>query len=268
MSNALLGSPKSDIEAQPHSLRLANDVKRGYSTTPTAHVRDLISDGIKPHGVAIYFAIADRMMTAKGEFFRSNKGLSDDTGISVSCVKKWLRVLRQKGYLTVWYNNGNRRMRVSTGVRVGTPRNTEGYPQVATDKENNIKKTTQQKFVCVFSDSHKELLGGQLDRLVSKYGEIQVRDGLRAWDATDQSRVDNPVGWITDAIKHHYPTRPAKPAKFPESLIEQEKIIAEYVALSVENAHRVSDLYAEYETKNGYKGGTAGIAHKIYRGKI
>ena len=38
--------------------------------------------------------------------------------------------------------------------------------------------------------------------------------------------------------------------------------------LSPENAKRVEDLHTEYETQNGYKGGTAGIAHKIYGGKI
>ena len=124
--------------------------------------------------------------------------------------------------------------------------------------------------MCVFLESFRELLGGQLDRLVSQYGKDAVRHGLEAWKATDQSRVDNTIGWITDAIKHRYPVRPAKPAKFSESLIDQEKIIKEYAGQSPENAKTVKDLYDDFEAKNGYTGSTitTRIAHKIYKGKI
>ena len=266
-SNALLESPYSDIEVKSHSLRLTNDVKRYYSTTPTAHIRDLQADGVSASAQRVYIAIADRQTKKLGECFRSNAAIGEELGLHKNSVSRAIAQLKAKNYITVWYVNGGRRMRVLTLVSRGVRAESEGRkPQRVPDKENNIKKTTQP--ACAFSDSHKELLGGQLERLVSKYGEIQVRDGLRAWDATDQSRVGNTIGWITDAIKHRYPTRPAKPAKFPESIIEQENIIATYAGLSPENAKRVEGLYVEYETKNGYKGGTAGIAHKIYRGKI
>ena len=269
MSNALLASDEDHIEVDAPSLCLADDMKT-YSKTPKTVLRQLRAEGLPYCACLVYWAIADRQRYAAGEYFRSNKDLADEVQMSVASVKNGIRLLIAKGYLKRWYINGGRRMRVICKGQAVSPEGLITKPPRANDsppyKDNDIKITTTE--VCAFLDSHRELLGGQLDRLVSKYGEIQVRDGLRAWDATAQSRVGNPVGWITDAIKHHYPTRPAKPAKFPESIIEQEKIIAEYVALSVENAHRVSDLYAEYETKNGYKGGTAGIAHKIYGGKI
>ena len=268
-SNALLEPPKSYNEDSPSSLRLTNDVKT-YSKTPKTVLRQLRAEGLPYCACLVYWAIADRQRYAAGEYFRSNKDLADEVQMSVASVKNGIRLLIAKGYLKRWYINGGRRMRVICKGQAVSPEGLITKPPRANDsppyKDNDIKITTTE--VCAFLDSHRELLGGQLDRLVSKYGEIQVRDGLRAWDATDQSRVGNTIGWITDAIKHRYPTRPAKPAKFPESIIEQENIIATYAGLSPENAKRVEGMYAAYETQNGYKGGTAGIAHKIYKGKI
>ena len=94
--NALLAKTSSDPQTNPdshsvHLLRLAGDENvSNYSTTPTAHVRDLVAAGIKPAGLAVYFAIADRQMTAKGEYFRSNQMLADETGLSLKWVKKQL----------------------------------------------------------------------------------------------------------------------------------------------------------------------------------
>ena len=269
MSNALLESPKSDTEAQPHSLRLTNDVKT-YSKTPKTVLRQLRAEGLPFCACFVYWAIADRQRYAAGEYFRSNKDLADEVQLSVSSVKNGIRLLIAKGYLTRWYVNGGRRMRVickgqsldPVGLMTRPPRVNDSPPY----KDNDIKITTTG--ACVFSDSDKETLGGRLEGLVTEFGEDAVQHGLKAWNATDQSRVRNHIGWITDAIKHRYPVSPAKPPKFPDSLIEQEKIIATYAGLSPENAKRVEGLYVEYETKNGYKGGTAGIAHKIYKGKI
>jgi len=115
--NALLAKTDSNTQTVPDchsdSLRLATDDNvSGYSTTPTAHVRDLVAAGIKPAGCMVYFAIADRMMTSKGEYFRSNEKLAEETGYSLKWVKKQLRELKKLGYIQVWYVKGGRRMRV------------------------------------------------------------------------------------------------------------------------------------------------------------
>ena len=260
-SNALLASPENHIETSSHSLRLADDMKRGYSTTPTAHIRDLASDGIKPHGLAVYFAIADRQMTAKGEFFKSNKGLADDTGLSVSCVKKWLRILKQKGYLSVWYNNGNRRMRVSTGVLVGTPTKPQGYPQVSTDKENNIKKTTQPN-VCVFSEKHLSLFGARfLDGLVSSHGSDRVMSGLQVYDQQPVGTVRNLKAWLTDACKIGYEPSKKTAGKFTQCPFEQTKIVKTFIEENPDKDGTIQGMISE-----GLSEGR--IAYKIWLGKL
>jgi len=271
-SNALLVSNENNTTHSSSSLRLTNDVKRYYSTTPTAHIRDLQADGVSASAQRVYIAIADRQTKQFGECFRSNAAIGEELGLHKNTVSRAIAQLKAKNYLSVWYVNGGRRMRVLTLVRRGVSAGSEGgKPQRVPDKENNIKKTTQQeKTVCAFLESFRELLGGQLDRLVSQYGENAVRHGLEAWKLTDQSRVDNSIGWITDAIKHRYPARPAKPAKFSQSIIDQEKIIYEYAGKSPENAKKVKTLYDDFEAKNGYTGSTitTSIAHKIYKGKI
>ena len=269
-SNALLASDQDNTTHSSSSLRLTNDVKRYYSTTPTAHMRDLQADGVSASAQRVYIAISDRQTKELGECFRSNAGLGEELGLHKNTVSRAIAQLKAKKYLSVWYINGGRRMRVLTLVRRGVSSGSEGgKPQRVPDKENNIKKTTQQ-FECVFLESFRELLGGQLDRLVSQNGKDAVRQGLQAWKLTDQSRVDNPIGWITDAIKHRYPARPAKPAKFSQSLIDQDNIIKEYAGKSPENAKKVKALYDDFEAKNGYTCSTitTRIAHKIYKGKI
>ena len=271
MSNALLESPKSYTKAKPHSLRLTNDVKT-YSKTPKTVLRQLRAEGLPYCACLVYWAIADRQRYAAGEYFRSNKDLADEVQMSVASVKNGIRLLIAKGYLKRWYINGGRRMRVICKGQAVSPEGLITKPPRANDsppyKDNDIKITTTE--VCAFLDSHRELLGGQLERLVSQYGENAVRHGLEAWKATDQSRVDNSIGWITNAIKHRYPARPAKPAKFSHSLIDQENIIKEYAGKSQENAKKVKALYDDFEAKNGYTGSTitTRIAHKIYKGKI
>ena len=272
LSNALLASSKSDIQDSQSSLRLTTDVKT-YSKTPKTVLRQLRAEGLPPCACFVYWAIADRQRHAKGEYFRSNKDLADEVQLSVSSVQNAIRLLIDAGYLSKWFNkNGGRRMQIKCkGVQPLAPQSpttsTPPSSQLDPYKDNKIKITTST--ACVFSDSDKALLGGQLDKLVTKYGEDSVRVGLDAWKATDQSRVDNTIGWITDAIKYRYPARPAKAAKFPESVLEQEKIVEDYAGLSPENANSVNELLAEFETKNGYKGGTSSIAAKIFnKGKL
>ena len=223
--NALLAKTDSNTQTVPDchsdSLRLAiDDNVSGYSTTPTAHVRDLVAAGIKPAGCLVYFAIADRQMRAKGEYFRSNEKLAEETGYSLKWVKKQLRELKKLGYIQVWYVKGGRRMRVlSTPHEVYSvphPRGTQ-YP---TDKENNIKKTTQPK-VCVSFSSFEErkdkgIWGGALERLATTHGEEAVMRGLSVYDSYDPKKIDNPVAFLSKAITQNW-----KPAKAKKKKTEQ-----------------------------------------------
>ena len=264
MSHAVLASNTGDPEVERSSLRLADDMKRGYSTTPTAHVRDLVADGIKGNGLAVYFAIADRQVSNKGEYFRSNESLAEETGISKGNVQKWLSILRKKHYLSVWYINGGRRMRVLTGVPRGTPTDTEGYSQGDPYKENNTKKTTQQCGVSFLSEKHRVPFGeGSINRLVVSFGLRRVQKGLLAWDAEDHDKIRNPLGWLTRAIKDEYEPRKATRVgqAFPENVFDHDKIIREYVDQSEANANKVHALVSEGVVQSR-------VAYKIWSSKI
>jgi len=262
-SNAVLASHSGDTSTQPSSLCFASDV-RAYSTTPTAHVRDLVADGIKPYGLAVYFAIADRQRSAKGEYFRSNESLAEETGTSKSNVQKWLSILKKKNYITVWYINGGRRMRVLTGVLRGTPTDTEGYSQKDPYKENNIKKTTQQ--CCVFSklsEKHRALFGEKfINTLADTYGELRVKRGLLAFDA-DIDNIRTPLAWLTCAIERDF--EPRKAARvgqtFTENTFEHYRIVKEFKLKSSENVEIVKRL-----EKEGFE--EARIAYRIWEGTI
>jgi biotin operon repressor len=274
-SNAVLAPDTSDTTAQPSSLRLASDV-RGYSTTPTAHVRDLVADGIKGNGLAVYFAIADRQVydkvtKAKGEYFRSNESLAEEAGVSKSNVRKWIAILKKNGYISVWFKNGGRRMRVctkvcSTGSRGVTPTEQGGDSQGTPYKENNIKKTTQQKMrgVSFLTEKHRVLFGeGSINKLVADFGEAKVQSGLLAFDAEDASKIRNPNGWLNDAIKYGYEPRTAtaKAERFTEDTFEHHRIIRDYSQMSEANAATVEKLI-----KQGKDEGI--IAYKISSNKL
>ena len=214
----------------------------------------------------MYFAIADRQATAEGEYFRSNERLAEETGASVRTVQSWISKLRKKRYISVWYVNAGRRMRVHTRVRpVAPPHATHRTPpcdQSHPYKENNIKKTTQQ--LCVsFSDKHRALFGEKaLSKLVAAFNVERVERGLLAWDANPTS-VSNPVGWLNRAIRDGWEPRTAKKTsdKFTESLIDHQKIIRDYEAKSKANCDTVAGLMHE-----GLAIGR--IAHRIWVGKI
>jgi len=270
MSNVILAQNTGDTQNKPSSLRLADDV-RAYSTTPTAHVRDLVADGITGNGLAVYFAIADRQRSAKGEYFRSNASLAEEAGISKSNVRKWIGILKKNGYISVWFKNGGRRMRVctkvcSTGSRGVTPTEQGGDSQGTPYKENNIKKTTQQKMcgVSFLTEKHRVLFGeGSINKLVADFGEDKVRGGLLAFDAEDASKIRNPNGWLNDAIKYGYEPRTAtaKAEKFTESAFDHHRIIRDYSQISQANAATVEKLI-----KQGKDEGM--IAYKIWKSKI
>jgi len=231
--NALLVKTDSNTQTVPDchsdSLRLAiDDNVSGYSTTPTAHVRDLVAAGIKPAGCMVYFAIADRMMKPNREYFRSNEKLAEEVGGSVGWVKKQLRELKKLGYIQVWYVNGGRRMRVLTAPSGGTLSvppgvhsvDPQGYTQCTTEKVNNTKKTTQPK-VCVSFSSFEEredgdLWGGALERLAATHGEEAVMRGLSVYDSYDPKKIDNPVAFLSKAITQNW-----KPAKAKKKKTEQ-----------------------------------------------
>ena len=265
-SNAVLEQDTGHIEAQPNSLRIAGDVNRGYSKCPTAHVRDLVADGIKPYGLAVYFAIADRQATANGEYFRSNERLAEEAGISKSNTKKWVAKLKKCGYLSIWYVNGGRRMRVLTGVRGGTHRSTGGYSQEAPYKETNIKKPTQQLCASLehLSDKNRALFGdGSLSKLVAAFGLERVERGILAWDTGDTSSIRNPIGWLTKAVTEGWTTRKNKRVseKFTESDYDHRKIIRDYIEETPLKRDTVAALMRE-----GLAIGR--IAHRIWVGKI
>lgn len=266
-SNALLESNTGHTAPQPNSLRLANDVKRGYSKCPTAHVRDLVADGITGNGLAVYFAIADRQTKRDGEYFRSNERLAEETGVSVRTVQTWVSKLKKSGYLSIWYVNGGRRMRVLTRVRAVAPqdattrtsRRDESHPY----KVNNIKKTTQQ--LCAsFSQEYRVLFGdGVLGELVDTFGIEKVERGLSAWGVGERSKIRNPIGWLSKAIREGWEPKQdrAVASKFTESPFDHQKIVNEYAAKSKANKDTVSTLMGE-----GLAIGR--IAHRIWVGKI
>ena len=267
--DAILESNKSNTATKPHSLLLATDV-RAFSTVPTAHVRDLVADGITGNGLAVYFAIADRQVNKSGEYFRSNESLAEETGLKVRTVQSWISKLRKKQYLSVWYINGGRRMRISTKVQAVAPQHatscTPPCTQLHPYKENNIKKTTQQQKVCVssFSDESKSLFGeGTLRKLVASFDLERVERGLQAYEAQDKSSIRNPIAWLTRAIRDGWQPKQvlAKGGKFTESAIDHLNIIESYQLASLENADTVKHYKAQGLDDMR-------LAFKIYKGKI
>ena len=198
--------PQTEPDSDLHNLRLADDVKRGYCKCPTAHAKDMRTDGLSATSIMIYIAIANVQRHENGEFFRSNSALAKDLQIHKKTVSRCISELRNKGYLSIWFVNGGRRMRVSTRVRRGVRSSAEGGTQQRVpDKENNRKKTTQP--MCVFSSSllgdreDRALWEGSIERLAATYGEEAVIRGLSVYDSRDPKTIDNPIGFLTKAIK-------------------------------------------------------------------
>ena len=240
---------------------------RGFSTTPTAHVRDLVAAGIKPAGCMVYFAIADRQVKKDGYYCRSNEKLAEECGVSVSHLGKCLSDLRKNGFIVSWYVNGNRRMRALTKVsQVSTQSITgdRGGTHIRVPyKENTTKKTLQQCDEILFILGRRDgvLWGGSLERLVATHGLDAVRRGLAVYDSYDPKTIDNPIGFLTDAIKQKWLPPKKKPKKFTECPLEHEKIIQAYIAGNEEHATFVKHLRHKGQADSL-------IACKIFRGKI
>lgn len=272
--NALLvqtidNSKPSDEGSDMPSLSLSTDVKGHFSTTPTAHVRDLVAAGIKPAGCMVYFAIADRCIPPRREYFRSNEKLAEECGGSIGWVKKQIKILKDLGYLSVWYVDGGRRMRIHKAPTRGTLSvppgvhsvDHQGYTQCTTDKRNNINKTTIQQCVDSLGRQEGVLWGGSLARLVTTHGLDAVRRGLAVYDSYDPKEIDNPIGFLTNAIKQKWLPRKQKPKKFTECPLEHEKIIQAYTAGNEDHTKIVADLRAKGQ-------GDGLVACKIFKGKI
>ena len=165
--------------------------------------------------------------------------------------------------------NGGRRIRALTRVRTIAPKGATTRTQPCEPshpyKENNIKKTTQQMCgVSFLTEKHRVLFGeGSINKLVAEFGEDKVRSGLLAFDAEDQAKIRNPIGWLTRAIKDGYEPRTAtaKSEKFTESAFDHHRIIRDYSEMSEANAATVEKLI-----KQGKDEGI--IAFKIWSNKL
>ena len=274
--DALLVKNNDNTQDNEPSLRLADDVKRGYSTTPIAHLRDMQNDGVSATAQRVYIAIAQRQLTARGECFRSNTGLGDELGLHRNTISRAIQELKSKNYLSVWFINGNRRMRVSTlAGRVSPPagRGVNATVEGVTHreipyKENNIKKTQQTQSLS-FSSEHIERFGlGFLEGLVTAHDSDRVMGSLQAYDKADKTKIRNSKAWLTDACKREYkPSNSQKPKRFPECTLEHEKIIKAYKSKSKDNADEIFRLFSEIERKHGYldSGEVSKVAHKLWR---
>jgi len=266
--DALLVKNNNNIRNNEPSLRLADDVKRGYSTTPIAHLRDMQEDGVSATAQRVYIAIAQRQLTAKGECFRSNAGLGEELGLHRVTVSKAIKELKRKNYLKVWFINGGRRLRVLVEGLRGVSRTAKGGKSSGyTYKENNIKKETTTPLS--FSSSHIERFGlGFLEGLASAHGLDKVMGSLQAYDKADKTKIRNSKAWVTDATKKGYkPSNSEKPKRFPECTLEHDKIIRGYQSKSKDNADEILKLFSRIEQKHGYldSGEVSKIAHRIWK---
>ena len=263
-SNVVLASDEGHNEVDAPSLCLAGDMKT-YSKTPKTVLRQLRAEGLPYCACLVYWAIADRQRYAAGEYFRSNKDLADEVQMSVASVKNGIRLLIDKGYLTRWFINGGRRMRVICKGQAVSPEGLITKPPRANDsppyKDNNIKKTTQPKKVCVFSQKHLSLFGERvIENLVASYDSDRVMRGLQVFDQQKDGIVRNNVAWLTKAIKDDY--EPSDKAdRFPECPFSQTKIIDSYLAENPDKSVTIRDMI-----EKGLSEGR--IAYKIWAGKI
>ena len=269
--DAVLVKNNDNTQDNEPSLRMA-DTPITYSTNPHTVVRQLRADCLGGLAIGVYIAIADRQMSIRGDFFRSNQALADELKVCKSSIVKTIRELIKSGYLRRWYINGNRRMRVVVkGYENTTPRVRE-YPTQSTrvlpDKENNIKKTQQTQSLS-FSSEHIERFGlGFLEGLVAAHDSDRVMGSLQAYDKADKTKIRNSKAWLTDACKREYkPSNSQKPKRFPECTLEHEKIIKAYKSKSKDNADEIFRLFSEIERKHGYldSGEVSKIAHKLWR---
>ncbi len=211
----------------------------------------------------VYGHIADRQWNKDGQCWQSNTAIGKDLGYCASSVSRSINRLKRAGYLSVWWSETGRRMRV---MPMGLGAHAQGgRSPLLTDKENNIKKTTQT--VCVsslpnFSKEHRALFGeGHISKLVATFGVPRVERGLLAWEATDKETIRNPIAWLTRAVKDDYEPRTAHRVgrAFPQSSFDHDEIIKKYIQKNGKD--KCLELSARGLPRNR-------IAYKIWIGKI
>lgn len=274
--DALLVKDDNNTQDNEPSLRISDDVKRGYSKTPTAHLRDMQSDGISATAQRVYIAISQRQKGGRGECFRSNAGLGDELGLHKNTVSRAIQELKANDYLSVWFVYGNRRMRVlipegrvSTPAGRGVNATVEGGTHREIPDKSLVINQEQQTQSLSFSSEHIERFGlGFLEGLATAHGSNRVMSSLLAYDKADKTKIRNSKAWLTDACKKEYkPSNSQKPKPFPECTLEHENIIKAYQSKSKDNADEIFRLFSAIEQKHGYldSGEVSKIAYKIWR---
>ena len=274
--DALLVKNNDNTQDNEPSLRISDDVKRGYSKTPTAHLRDMQSDGISATAQRVYIAISQRQKGGRGECFRSNAGLGDELGLHKNTVSRAIQELKANDYLSVWFVYGNRRMRVlipegrvSTPAGRGVNATVEGGTHREIPDKSLVINQEQQTQSLSFSSEHIERFGlGFLEGLVAAHDSDRVMGGLQAYDKADKTKIRNSKAWLTDACKKEYkPSNSQKPKRFPECTLEHENIIKSFKSKSKDNADEIFRLFSAIEQKHGYldSGEVSKIAYKIWR---
>ena len=261
-SNAAILEPlEGDPQTTSNGLRLADDDVIPYSTNPTTVIRQMRAEGLTWLECGVYQHIADRQWNKDGECWQGNTAIGKDLSITAGTVSRAINKLKRAGYLSVRWSETGRRMRVQTRGFARTDQGACAYAQPY--KENNTKKTTQQE-VCVFSDKHRALMGeDSLDRLLDKYGESSVRQGLAVCDSYDPGELENPVGFLTRAIRENW--KPKKATKqqttFSECAFDHARIIESFI--QADPGHRaIVDELLDKGTSEGL------VAYKIWSKKI
>ena len=254
-SSAVILEPLDrDCTTSSNGLRIADDVIP-YSTNPTTVIRQLRADGMTWLECGVYQHIADRQWNKDGQCWQGNAAIANDLGITSGTVSKAINKLKKAAYLSVWWSNTGRRMRVRTR---GVARTNQGGSAYAPPyKEDNTKKTTQQ--VCCFSEKHRIQFGGDLDTWLKKFGSERLEQALKCFDSAKV--VDNPTGFVKDALRHRWKPRKAEETKFPENSFDHTKIIANYIQTDPSHKAKVDELLIE-----GVPEGR--VAYKIWSGKI
>jgi hypothetical protein len=114
------------------------------------------------------------------------------------------------------------------------------------------------------SEKHTSLFGeGGIRKLVTTFGVERVERGLLAWDAEDQAKIRNPMGWLTRAVKDDYEPRKATRAgqPFTEDTFEHDRIIKVFMQEGAANVDKVNSLIEQGKPENI-------IAFKIWSNKL
>ena len=261
MNNAVILEPiDRDHATSCNGLRIADDVIP-YSTNPTTVVRQMRSEGLTWLECGVYQHIADRQWNKDGQCWQGNTAIGKDLSITAGTVSRAINKLKRAGYVAVWWSETGRRMRVQNKGFARTDKEACAY--ALPYKEDNTKKTTQQD-VCVFSNEHRALMGKEsLNRLSKKFGEKSVHQGLAVCDSYGPGELDNPVGFLTRAIREKWKPKQAtkQQTKFSECAFEHARIIESFIEADPSH-HAIVDKLLVDGTSEGL------VAFKIWSKKI